>query len=60
MTGVELKVARVRLGLTQWELSLKLGVHPARLSEMETGKRAIPERVSQWLRAKLGEEAVKA
>ncbi len=60
MKGIELKVARVQLGLSQYGLGLKLGIHPARLSEMETGKRPIPEAVAKWLRAKASEAAVPA
>ena len=45
MNGMDLRLARVRIGLTQFEFGLKLGVHPARLSEMETSKRAVPEEV---------------
>ena len=41
MDGLELKLGRIRVGLTQFELAQKAGVHPSRLSEMETGKRPI-------------------
>ena len=50
MTGIELKLARVRTGLTQWDLALKLGLHPARLSEMETGKRQVPDVIAERVR----------
>jgi len=42
MEGIELKVWRVRAGLTQWDLARELGLHPARISEMEKGRRSIP------------------
>ena len=45
MTGMELKLKRVRAGLTLWELGKLAGVHPARISEMERGQRAIAEAV---------------
>ena len=50
MTGLDLKLARVRLGLTQFALALKLGLHPSRLSEMETDKRRVTEEVAYALR----------
>ena len=53
MPGLDLKVARVKLGLSQFELALRLGIHPARLSEMETAKRPIPEVVALGVRAEL-------
>ena len=59
MTGLGLKLARIRMGLTQFELALKLGIDPARLSEMETGKRPIPGAVAQRLRAKVSKETVR-
>ena len=49
MDGLELKLARVRLGLTQYELGQKLGVHPSRLSEMESGKREVTPAVVEAL-----------
>jgi len=42
MEGIELKVWRVRAGLTQWDLARELGLHPARISEMERERRPIP------------------
>ena len=45
MDGLELKLARVRAGLTLWELGKLAGVHPARISEMERDQRAIAEAV---------------
>lgn len=49
MTPLDLKVRRVRVGLTQYELARKCGLHPARLSEMEAGKRPIPDLVIEVL-----------
>ena len=45
MHGMDLKLARVRAGLTLWELGKLASVHPARISEMERGQRAIAEAV---------------
>ena len=41
MDGMDLKIARIRAHLTLWQLGKLAGVHPARISEMETGKRPI-------------------
>ena len=49
MSGLELKILRVRAGLTLWQLGKLAGVHPARISEMETGKRPIAEAVIEVL-----------
>ena len=45
MNGLDLKLKRVRAGLTLWQLGRVAGVHPARISEMERGQRAIAEAV---------------
>ena len=45
MDPLEMKLGRIRVGLTQFELAQKAGVHPSRLSEMETGKRPIADAV---------------
>ena len=58
MTGLELKLQRVRLGFTQYELGQRLRVHPSRLSEMERGQRHVPQDVSARLKA-LGQEKPK-
>lgn len=41
MDGLELRIARVRAGLTQYEFAKLAEVHPSRLSEMERGQREI-------------------
>ena len=45
MDGMDLKIARIRARLTLWELAKRSGGHPARISEMETGKRPIIQAV---------------
>ena len=45
MNGLDLKLARVRAGLTLWQLGRLAGVHPARISEMERDQRPITEAV---------------
>ena len=39
LSGLELKVVRIRRGLKQYEIAQKVGIHPRRLSEIETGRR---------------------
>ena len=38
-----MKLKRVRVGLTLWQLGKLAGVHPARISEMERGQRPITD-----------------
>ena len=45
MDGLDLKLMRVRAGITQYELAKRSGIHPARISEMERGQRPITEAV---------------
>ncbi len=45
MDGLGLKIARIKRGWTQWDLATKVRVHPARISEMERGRREITEAV---------------
>jgi transcriptional regulator with XRE-family HTH domain len=49
MDGLELKLARVSLGLTQYEFGKLVDVHPSRLSEMERGQREITADVIEAL-----------
>ncbi len=49
MDGLSLKVARIMRGWTQWDLATKVGVHPARISEMERGRREVTEAVVEAL-----------
>ena len=39
--GLELKIARIRAGLSLWQLGQEVGIHPARISEMERNQRPI-------------------
>ena len=45
MDGMELKIARVRAGLTLYELGKLSDVQPPRISEMETGKRPVSQAI---------------
>lgn len=40
--GLELKIARLRAGLKQYELAAKVGIAPTQLCEIETGRREVP------------------
>ena len=53
MDGLELKIRRIRAQLTQHELAREAGIHPSRLSEMETGKRPIADAVIDALERQL-------
>ena len=55
MNGLELKLMRVKAGLTLWELGRATGLHPARLSEMERDQRRIADTVLVALGQKLSE-----
>ena len=43
MDGLDLRLMRVRAGITQYELAKRSGIHPARISEMERGQRPITD-----------------
>ena len=49
MDGLGLKIARIKRGWTQWDLATKVRVHPARISEMEQGRREITEALVEAL-----------
>ena len=55
MDGLELKLARVRAGLTLWEVGQLVGLHAARISEMERGQRPIVDAVFQAINKELAE-----
>ncbi len=50
--GLELKIARLRVGLKQFELAAKVGIASTQLCEIETGRReASPELLERILTA---------
>ena len=53
MDPLDMKLGRIRAGLTQFDLAQKSGIHPSRLSEMETGKRPIAQEVVDALNQQL-------
>ncbi len=40
--GLELKIARLRAGLKQYELAARVGIPPTQLCEIEMGRRELP------------------
>ncbi len=40
--GLALRLARIAVGKTQWQVAAKIGVHPSMVNLIESGKR-IPE-----------------
>ena len=53
--GLELKIARIRAGLSLWQLGQEVGIHPARISEMERNQRPINEALVKALELALTE-----
>jgi len=50
--GVEIKIARIRTGLRQYEVAARVGILPNRLSEIESGRRRpSPELLERILQA---------
>jgi transcriptional regulator with XRE-family HTH domain len=41
-SGLELKIARLRAGIKQYELASKVNITPSHLSEIESGRREAP------------------
>jgi transcriptional regulator with XRE-family HTH domain len=51
MTGLDLRIARLRAGISQKELARRLGVYPQRVSEAEQRLRVAPKFVDRYLAA---------
>ena len=43
MDGLDLRIMRVRAGITRYLLAQRSGIHPARISDMERGQRPITD-----------------
>lgn len=53
--GIEIKIARIRAGLRQYEVAMSVGIPPARLSEIEAGRRrSSPELLERILQVMKG------
>ena len=53
--GLEIKIARIRVGLRQYELAARLGITQVRLSEIECGRRRLTPELSQHIMEALEE-----
>jgi|GEM_PF-6559869 transcriptional regulator with XRE-family HTH domain len=43
MDGLDLRIMRVRAGITRYLLAQRSGIHPDRISDMERGQRPITD-----------------
>jgi len=41
MNSLELRLARIKLGLKRYQIAAAVGIAPGRLSEIETGRRVV-------------------
>lgn len=48
-SGIELKIARLRAGIKQYELASQVNITPSHLSEIESGRREVSLELSQKL-----------
>lgn len=55
--GLELKFARLKAGLKQYEVANRLGIDPARLSEIEAGRRQLSPELAKQIDQILREQA---
>ena len=61
VSGLEIKLARIRAGLRQYEVATSVGILPNRLSEIEAGRRRaspeLVERIFEALQARKHDES---
>jgi transcriptional regulator with XRE-family HTH domain len=50
-SGLELKIARLRAGIKQYELASEVKITPSHLSEIESGRREAPFELLQKISA---------
>jgi DNA-binding XRE family transcriptional regulator len=55
MNGLDILVARRKLGLNQWQLASFIDIHPARLSEIERGRRPLTPELEAKIKMILSE-----
>ena len=55
MKGLELKIARIRANLKQWQLASKVGISQNRLSQFELGRQPIPPELAVKIERLLSE-----
>lgn len=49
MTGMELKLKRIKAGLKQYELAAKVGISVTKLCEIEMGRRKVNPELTQLI-----------
>lgn len=55
--GLDLKLARIRAGIRQYELAVRLGIAAARLSEIEAGRRILTQEMAERIKRAINEAA---
>ena len=55
MEGIEVKLARIRAGLKQYQLAAKVGITPVQLCRFELGRIRLPPGVLEKIRQGLDE-----
>lgn len=58
--GLRLKFARLKAGLKQYEVANRLGIDPARLSEIEGGRRQLSPELAKQLEQILKKQQAKS
>ena len=53
--GIDIKIMRLRAGIRQYQLAARLGIHPSKLSEIESGRRQPSDELLQQLMEILNE-----
>lgn len=53
MTGMELRLGRVRLGWSQSDVAARVGMCSPRISEMELGRRPVTMNVAELIQSSL-------
>ena len=53
-TGLDLKIARIKAGLKQYEVAARVGIGPTQLCEIETGRREPSPQLVGRIRKVLG------
>lgn len=47
--GLDIKIARLKVGMRQYDLAARLGISPSRLSEIESGRRKLAPKMVKRL-----------
>jgi transcriptional regulator with XRE-family HTH domain len=46
-TGLDIKIARIKSGLRQYDVAFRVGIAPSRLSEIENGRRRVSSKLRE-------------